>query len=177
MRTRRFPELLALILAAILPLFIAGPVFAESGAQQNWNWPLAQPENIVGLWSLVDEILDACPTGNPVRTVIDLKMFLRDGNMIEAPGTPGVGAPPLQRGVPGLGTWKYLGGRHYQAAFRFFRYDGSDDSFAGTQTAVVDIELGKDGQTLTGSTTTNIYDANGVLITTRCTTSTGSRVE
>jgi hypothetical protein len=133
---------------------------------------------IVGLWSLTDEILDSCsPPGNPVRTVIDLKMFLRDGNMIEAPGTPGVGAPPLQRGVPGLGSWQHLGGRQYQASFRFFRYDGSDDTFAGTQTAVVDIELSKDGKSLTGAMTTNIYDAQDHLITTRCTTSTGTRVE
>ncbi len=90
------------------------------------------------------------PTGNPVRTVIDLKMFLHGGSMIE---TPGVGAPPLQRGTPGLGSWQHVGGRHYTASFRFFRYNGSDDSFAGTQTASVDIELSKDAKTLTTTTT------------------------
>jgi hypothetical protein len=164
MRTRRFLASLAVPLAATFPLLISSPAFAG-------------PNSIEGLWSLVDEILDACPTGNPVRTVIDMKMFLHDGSMIETPGTPGVGAPPLQRGVPGLGSWQHVGGRHYTASFRFFRYNGSDDSFAGTQTAVVAIELGKDGKTLTGTTTTDIYDANGDLIATRCTTSTGTRVE
>ena len=63
------------------------------------------------------------------------------------------------------------------ASLRLFRYNANDDSFAGTQTGVIDIELGKDGQTLTTSTTTDIFDANGTLITTRCTTGTGTRVE
>ena len=132
MRTPRFLLLLAVALATLFPLLLPGPAHAHH-------------DSIEGLWSLVDEILDACPTGNTVRTVIDLKMFAHDGNMIETPGTPGVGAPPLKRAVPGLGSWRHVGGRHYTASFRFFRYNGSDDSFAGTQTADVAIELGNDG--------------------------------
>lgn len=163
MRTPRFLLLVAMTLAALFPL-VPGPADAHH-------------DSIEGLWSLVDEILDACPTGNPVRNVIDLKMFLHDGNMIETPGTPGVGAPPLQRGVPGLGSWRHVDGRHYTASFRFFRYDGSDDSFAGTQTATVAIELSHDAKTLTTTTTTSIFDANGVLIATRCTTGSGTRAE
>jgi hypothetical protein len=58
-----------------------------------------------------------------------------------------------------------------------FRYDGSDHSFAGIQTGTVDIELSQDGTTLTTSTTTNIFDANGVLIVTRCTAGTGTRAQ
>jgi hypothetical protein len=45
------------------------------------------------------------------------------------------------------------------------------------QTAVVDIELAEDGKTLTTATTVDIFDANGVLIGTRCTTGSGTRVE
>lgn len=164
MRTPRFPLFLAVALAVMFPLLVGGPADAHH-------------DSIEGLWTLVDEILDACPTGNPVRTVIDLKMFLHGGSMIETPGTPGVGAPPFQRGTPGLGSWQHVGGRHYTASFRFFRYNGSDDSFAGTQTASVDIELSKDAKTLTTTTTTNIFDANGTLIATRCTTGSGTRVE
>ena len=75
---------------ALPPCFAAGPRPAD-----------AHHDHIEGLWSLVDEILAACPTGNTVRTVIDLKMFVHDGSMIETPGTPGVGAPPLKRAFPG----------------------------------------------------------------------------
>ena len=38
-------------------------------------------------------------------------------------------------------------------------------------------ELSPDGKTLTTATTVSIYDASGVLITTRCTTGSGTRVE
>jgi hypothetical protein len=164
MRMPRFLLVLSVALAVMFPLLTGRPAEAHH-------------DRLEGLWNLVDEILDACPTGNPIRTVIDMKMFLHDGSMIETPGSPGVGAPPLKRGVPGLGAWQHVGGRHYTASFRFFRYNGSDDTFAGTQTAVVHIELGEDGKTLTAATTTDIFDANGVLITTRCTTSAGTRVE
>ncbi len=54
---------------------------------------------------------------------------------------------------------------------------GNDDTFAGTQTALVDLELGEDGKTLTTATTVNIFDASGVLIGTRCTTGSGARLE
>lgn len=167
MRTMRVTLLASMVLAVLLT---GGPVFAHDDHEGKAN-------GIEGLWSLVDEILDGCPTGNVVRTVIDLKMFLHDGSMIEASGSPGVGAPPLKRVIPGLGSWQHVGGRHYTTSFRFFRYNGNDDTFAGTQTAVVNIELSPDGKTLTTATTVNIYDANGLLITTRCTTGSGTRVE
>lgn len=164
MRTPRFLMFLAVALITLFPLLIPGLADAHH-------------DSIEGLWSLVDEILDACPTGNTVRTVIDLKMFVHDGSMIETLGTPGVGAPPLKRGVPGLGSWRHVGGRQYAASFRFFRYNGSDDSFTGTQTADVAIELSDDRKSLTTTTTTSIFDANGVLIATRCTTGSGTRAE
>ena len=164
MRTRRSTVRAVVLLAAMLPLLIAQPA-------------LAAPGRVEGLWNLVDEILDGCPTGNTIRTVVDMKLFLRDGTMIETSGSPGVGAPPLKRGTPGLGSWKHLGGRRYALTFQFYRYNGSDDSFAGTQIADVDIEVSQDGKSMTTHTTTDIFDANGVLITSRCTVGTGTRVE
>src|SRR5262245_19518663 len=93
-RTKAMFTLRSLLVAILLAggwLGLGGPVYAGDAG-------------IEGLWSLEDVIFDACPTGNPVRTVFDLKMFLHDGSMIETSGTPGVGAPPLQRGTPGLGS-------------------------------------------------------------------------
>src|SRR5262245_5176992 len=164
MRTPRFLPVLAVTLAIMFPLLAGGPAEAHH-------------DRLEGLWNLVDEILDACPTGNTIRTVIDMKMFIHDGSMIETPGSPGVGAPPLKRVIPGLGSWQHVGWRQYTASFRFFRYDSTDDTFAGTQTALVHIELAEDGKTLTTATTTDVFDANGALITTRCTTGSGTRVE
>ena len=114
-----------------------------------------------------------------------MNMFIQGGQLIETPGTPGVGlgSPPLQRGSPGLGTWQHLGERHYSAVFRFFRFTvekvNNVDTFvfAGTQIVYKDIELSKDGDAFTSTGTTDIFDATDHFITKRCTTGTARRLE
>ena len=96
--------------------------------------------------------------------------------MIETPGTPGVGAPPLKRGTPGLGTWQYLGGRHYVAVFTFFRLN-PDNTFAGTQKITEDIELSEDADEFTFTGTSEIFDTAGTLIQSGCNTATATRLE
>jgi hypothetical protein len=157
------------MLLQALPVTIVCAVLADRPA-------FADP-NIVGVWSVVDTILSGCPTGDPVRTVVDMNMFLKEGVMIETPGTPGVGQPPLQRGVPGMGTWAHESKQHFTESFRFFRYNGEDDTFAGTQFVHKDIELSKDGDSFTTVGTTDIYDAENNFITTRCTTGVATRIQ
>ena len=135
-------------------------------------------QGIEGVWHVDEVILSDCsPTGVPVRTIVDMKMFIHGGQLIETSGTPGVGAPPLQRGSPGLGTWQHLGQRHYSAVFRFFRFDGSNDTFVGIYVVYKDIKLSKDGNAFTATGTTDIFDATGTLIRTGCTTETAMRLE
>ncbi len=138
--------------------------------------PASANSSLEGAWSVEDMILNGCPTGDPVRTVVDMNMFFKEGLMLETPGTPGVAQPPLQRGTPGMGTWQRVANRHFTEAFRFFRYNGDDDTFAGTQLVNKDIELSKDGNSFTSSGTTNIYDADNNLIATRCTIGTATRI-
>jgi hypothetical protein len=170
MRTRWFSPF-PLALAVLFPLLIGGPVFGHDDNDRG------KADRIEGVWSLQEVILSGCPTGTPVRTIPDMNMFLHGGKLIETPGTPGVGMPPIQRGSPGLGTWRHVEGRHYTAEFRFFRYNGNDDTFVGTQIANKDIELSKDASAFTSTGTTEIFDATGTLIATRCTTGTATRVD
>jgi hypothetical protein len=112
-----------------------------------------------------------------VRIVPNMNMFIHGGQLLETPGGSGVGAPPLKRSTPGLGTWQHLGKRHYSIVFRFFRFNGDDDTFAGTQIVYKDIELSKDGDAFESTGTTDIFDPTGTLITTRCTKETATRIE
>jgi len=171
MRTKRFTLFLLLAMAVVFPLLIGGPVFGSDDEEQG------KAGRIEGLWNIVDTLLSGCTNGVPVRTIPDMNLFIHGGQMIETPGTPGVGQPPLQRGTPGLGTWEHVGGRHFTAAFRFFRFNGDDDTFAGIQTANKVIELSKDGNAFTSTGTTDIFDATGALIATRCSTGVATRVE
>jgi len=153
------------LLATVLLLLLVGaPAFANG-------------DRIVGFWNVHEQLLSGCPTGDPVRDIPDLNIFFKGGEFIEAAGTPSVGSPPLQRVMPGLGTWEHAGGRHFTSEFRFFRYNGDDDTFAGVQIAGKSIELGADGNSFTSTGTTDIFDANGVHLATRCSQGTAVRIK
>ena len=162
MTTSRFTRLPAFTLAMLLPLLLSGPVFAQT-------------QKLEGAWSVTDTLLSDCPTGDPVRTVHDMNVFMRGGTMVETPATLGVGAPPLTRVGPGLGTWEHVAGVHFKEHFRFFRYDPTADAFAGTMIVNKDLELSKDGDAFTSTGTVDIFDQNDVFITTRCTTGVATR--
>src|SRR5262245_26899401 len=137
----------------------------------------AEDNRIAGFWNVHEQLLSGCPTGDVVRDIPDLNIFFKSGEFIEAAGSPSVGSPPLQRVMPGLGTWAHAGGRHFTSEFRFFRYSAEDDAFAGVQTASKEIELGADGNSFTSTGTTDIFDANGVHLATRCSRGTAVRIK
>src|SRR6266850_468133 len=104
MKSRLITRIPGMTLAVLLTLLVGqAPVFGDDDNRGG------KADSIEGVWTVADVILSGCPTGNPVRTVADMNMFMHGGLLIEAPGTPAVGAPPLQRGSPGLGTWQHLG--------------------------------------------------------------------
>jgi len=84
-----------------------------------------QADRIEGVWDVKEEILNGCPTGDTVRIVPNMNMFIHGGQLLETPGGSSVGAPPLKRSTPGLGTWQHLGKRHYAIVFRFFWFNGT----------------------------------------------------
>jgi len=150
--------------AVLLPVLFGGPAFGKGNT-------------LDGVWSVTESILSGCPTGVPVRTIPDMNMFMHDGTMIETPATLGIGAPPLTRVGPALGTWQHVSDRHFTEHFTFFRYNPTADAFAGTMVVNKDIELSKDGDMFTSSGTTDVFDAEGNLITTRCTMGTATRID
>jgi len=162
MRTRLSTTVAASAAALLLSLLIVGAAFAQA-------------ETLEGAWGVTDTILSGCPTGDPVRTVHDLNLFMRGGTMVETPATLGVGAPPLTRVGPGLGTWEHVSEHNFKEHFTFFRYDPTTDSFAGTMVVNKDIELSKDGDAFTSMGTVDIFDQNAKFITTRCTTGSATR--
>ena len=172
MQTRRFTLLPSITLAVMLTMLVGQSlVFGDDDGK-------AQAGRIEGVWRVNEVILTDCsPTGVPARTVADMNMFIHGGQLIETPGTLGVGDPTRQRVSPGLGTWQHLGKGHYSVVFRFFRFNRADDTFAGTQIVYKAIELSKDGGTFTSTGTTDIFDADDHFITTRCTKGTATRLE
>src|SRR5262245_66485805 len=118
MGTTRLFRTVTLGLGVLLGSLVVGaPAFAEDN-------------RIAGFWNVHEQLLSGCPTGDPVRDIADLNIFFKGGEFIEAAGTPSVGSPPLQRVMPGLGTWEHAGGHRFTSEFRFFRYHGVDGPLA-----------------------------------------------
>jgi hypothetical protein len=171
MRTKRFTRLPGLAFAILFTLLIGqGPVVGHDDSKG------AKADRIEGVWDDEVIIID-CATGESTgREFPSTIMFMHGGQLIETPGTP-LGPPmlpsqgpppppiPIRRGHVGLGSWHHLGGRHYTAAFRCFRFiaDGSaaDGSFAGIQEITEAIELSEDGDEFTTTGTSHIKDGNG----------------
>ncbi len=163
MLTLRFTLIPASAAVLLLSLLHGGPAFGQAN-------------KLEGVWSVTDTILSGCPTGDPVRIVPDMNMFIRGGTMIETPDAVSIGAPPLTRLGPGLGTWRHLSGRHFTEHFTFFRYDPTVDGFAGVMVVNKDIDLSADGNAFTSTGTADIFDADGNQITTRCTRGIATRI-
>ena len=166
MQRRLFTQIPGMTLAVMLTLLIGqGAVVGHADSKG------AKADRIEGVWD-VQVIITDCATGESTgREFPGTIMFLHGGQLIETPGTPLV-APmlppppiPARRGHVGLGSWHHFSGRHYTAAFRFFRFiaDGSaaDGSFAGIQEITETIELSKDGDEFTTTGTSHVKDSNG----------------
>jgi len=131
-------------LALLSSLLIVGPAFAQA-------------DRLEGVWLANEVILSGCPTGNVIHTVSDMLLLGRGGALVENSDGVGIGAPPLTRLGPGLGTWAHVAGLHFTQHFTFFRYDPTDDGSAGVQVINKDIELSKDGNSYTSTGTADIF--------------------
>jgi len=154
---------------------LALPVFAQRGQdaqdtkaiQEDSSGPSALAGRIEGVWD-VRVIIRQCDTGNPIRNVRAMNMFVHGGTLTEI-------ATNFQRGSS-LGTWRQVGAQDYAAVFRFFRFN-PDGSFAGTTKVTRNIELSRDANEFTATSSFENFDANDNLISTGCATETASRLE
>ena len=90
------------------------------------------------------------------------------------------GAPPpppftLLRSVA-HGIWEQTGRRRFRATFRFFRF-GTTGAYVGRNEVSRTIEVGKNGDELTSTSSVKIFDGNDTRIGTGCATDTGQRLE
>ena len=120
-----------------------------------------------GAWN-VSVTIRQCGTGDPVRTINAMNLFIHDGTLTET-------AANFLRS-PSLGTWRHVGGRRYTATIRFFRYN-PDGSFASRAKVTRMIEFSRDGNTFTSTGTVEDFNAEDALISTSCPTETATRLE
>lgn len=128
------------------------------------------PFMIEGVW---DEKITVknCVSGGMLATAHGFNMFIRGGTLIATNA-----APPTTQG-PTFGNWWFdPPGRHYGVAMRFFRFDPATSAFLGWRDVQREIELARDGKSLTGEITFQDFNPTGTQVGAGCASETGTRV-
>lgn len=157
MTTSTLKRILALSLIAALPATtFGGDVQPQSGA---WH------RSIEGVWDST-VTLQACATGQALRTFRALNNFEHDGALVATSEI----VPP-----PSLGRWRWTGGRTFRAQFQFMRL-GAGGVFEGMTRVTRAIELAQDGKSFTGVVSTRMFDITDTLFAEGCGKEAATRV-
>jgi hypothetical protein len=130
----------------------------------------AQGGRLQGTWDTQVSIID-CQTGNVIRTFPSLIVFMAGGTLTET--TSGT-APALR--TPGEGVWRHTTDNTYAFRFKHFNFN-AQNVLTGWNIIEAEASLDAAGNAYTSSGTVEVYDANGVLVATGCSTTVGTRFE
>ena len=126
-----------------------------------------EPLHLNGLWN-VSVTIRSCETGELIRSVRALNLFVHDGSMSETSSN--------SRRSNSLGIWRHLRDNTYTSMFEFFRYN-PDGTFATTARVIRRIELSRDGTQFVTTGTVEDFDAQNVRVSVGCSTETAVRAQ
>ncbi len=126
-----------------------------------------QGRSIVGTWQ-TSVTPRNCQTGNPVAPAFPGILTFNKGGTLTGTSTAVSSV---------YGVWeRERGWQNYSFAFISLRYS-PDGTFIGTQKVRQTVTLGADGNSFTSTGSAEIFDGNGNIIGTGCSTSTGTGFE
>lgn len=147
---------LALLLSAMFaPTWVSG----ESGGGR-----------LEGTWN-VQVTLRNCQTGAEIRNFASLTTFMFGGTTLDS--TSGI---PQALKTPGHGVWSHVSGNTYRFSFKSFSFDPAGN-FTGSTKITHEAELASNGTEYSSAGTAEVYDPNGNLTFTGCSTTTATRFE
>ena len=147
--------LAVLLLAMFAPIWVSG----QSGGGR-----------LEGTWN-VQVTLRNCQTGAEIRTFASLTTFMFGGTTLDS--TSGI---PQALKTPGQGVWSHVSGNTYRFSFKSFSFDAGG-TFTGSTKISLEAVLDSNGMEYSSAGTAEVYDPNGNLILTGCSTTTATRFE
>ena len=147
--------LAVLLLAMFVPIWVSG----QSGGGR-----------LEGTWN-VQVTLRNCQTGAEIRTFASLTTFMFGGTTLDS--TSGI---PQALKTPGQGVWSHVSGNTYRFSFKSFSFDAGGN-FTGSTKIIHEAVLDSNGMEYSSAGTAEVYDPNGNLILTGCSTTTATRFE
>ncbi len=123
-----------------------------------------------GTWD-VQVTIRNCQTGAEIRTFASLTTFMFGGTTLDS--TSGI---PQALKTPGQGVWSHVHGNTYRFSFKSFSFDAGGN-FTGSTKIIHEAVLDSNGEEYTSAGTAEVYDPNGNLMFTGCSTTTATRFE
>lgn len=121
-----------------------------------------------GTWDVVT-VERNCRTNAPIRSHPAVNTYMFGGTMMNI----AAGTPPSRR-TTGQGVWSHVRGNTYIFSFKAFTFD-ANNNFTGW--VIIRQELNLYGNLYFSSGTGEVYDVNGNLLFTGCSTTTGTQFE
>ena len=124
-------------------------------------------QRLNGVWN-VGVTVRSCETGEVIRRVRAVNLYIRDGSMTETSSNSARSSS--------VGTWRHLHDNTYTSMFEFFRYN-ADGSFATTARVLRTIELSEDGTQFVSRGTVEDFNAQNVRVSVGCSTEAAVRAQ
>lgn len=137
----------------------------EDSSRQHTN-----ARKLAGTWD-AQVTLRNCQTGAAIRTFASIGTFMSGGTFLDS--TSGI---PQALKTPGHGVWSHLSGRTYRFKFKSFSFDASGNP-TGWTIISHDATLNRQATEYESAGTAEVYNPNGTLIFTGCSTTTATRFE
>lgn len=155
----------AVWLALVISMLTAG--FASG---QNESNQTGSGGRLEGTWD-VQVTIRNCQTGAAIRTFASTTTFMFGGTMLDSTS----GIPPAMK-TPGHGVWGHISGNKYRFSFKSFSFDAAGN-FTGWTIIRHEANLNSEATKFDSAGTSEIYNANGNLVSTGCSTTTATRFE
>jgi hypothetical protein len=151
-------------------LVISTLTFGLVSAQDDSKSQNGDGGRLGGTWD-VQVTIRNCQTGAAIRTFASITTFMSGGTMVDSTS----GTPQALK-TPGHGIWSHAGGNTYRFKFKSFSFDASG---APTGWTIISHEanLNHGANDLESAGTAEVYNLNGNLIFTGCSTTTATRFE
>lgn len=161
---------LAILMAAVFAQILVSAQKGGQASEDDWTRRRNGSRGLEGSWNTQVTIRN-CQTGAAIATFPAMNTFMSGGTLQET----GARTSPALR-APGHGVWSFGNGHTFSSSFQFFRFN-PDGTYAGIQRVRRQIEVSRDGSSFNASATIEIFDPNGVLLTTGCASETATRFE
>jgi hypothetical protein len=145
---------------SLLTMFATQKAFSEQGGGGR----------LEGTWN-VQVTLRNCQTGAEIRTFPELTTFMFGGTMIDS--TSGI---PQALKTPGEGVWSHVGDDIYRFSFKSLNFSAGG-TFTGSTKVTHEATLNSNATEYSSVGTAEIYNPEGTLVFTGCSTTTATRFE